>query len=73
MRKRRKLKIFKRKMKNFILKCSAMVIGTGTAMAACALDSENWEEFFAAFVVGFVWLYMFSYANDFFYQKGEKI
>lgn len=64
---------FKKKMKNFILKCSAAAISIGCALSACSLDSENWKTFLAALMFGAVWLYMFSYANDFFYKKGETI
>lgn len=63
---------FKKKMKNFILKCSATAISIGCALAACSLDSENWKIFLAALMLGALWLCMFSYANDFFCQKEKR-
>lgn len=61
----------KEKIKNCILKGTAMLASVTFIMSACCLDSESWLPFILC-MVSMTWLAVFAYANGLMNDYGDE-
>lgn len=59
----RRWKRVRRKMKNFLLKCTTFVACILWLVAGSFLDSVYWIPFFVILIISSMWIFVFSYAN----------